>query len=89
MLVNFFIIKKQYMTEENSCFVILTNYLNERVCRHFKFPNERPFSGLREGGREGDSFKPGRLLNFSAVKRGAHFLMFSGGYRKATPGCNG
>ena len=45
--VNFLIIKnKEYLTEENSCFVILTNYLNERLCKHCKFPNELPFPGL-------------------------------------------
>ena len=55
------------MTEENSCFFILTNYLNEALCRHCKFLNERPFPGLRRG--EERSFKRGRSLNFSAVKR--------------------
>ena len=68
MFVNFLTIKnKEYLTEGNSCFVILTNYLNERFCRHCKFPNERLFPDLR-----GDSFKPGRSLHFSAVKRDAH-----------------
>ena len=48
MCVNFLIIKnKEYLTEENSFFVIPTNYLNERLCRHCKFPNEHPFPGLR------------------------------------------
>ena len=44
VFVNFLIIKnKDYLTEENFCFVILTNYLNERLCRHCKFSNEQPF----------------------------------------------
>ena len=71
MFVNFFIIKnKEYLTGENSCFVILTSYLNEPRSRHCKFPNERLFSSLSRGG-EGGSFKPERSLNFSAVMRGA------------------
>ena len=40
IFVNFLILKnKVYLTEENSCFVILRNYLNERLCRHCKFPH--------------------------------------------------
>ena len=55
MFVNFLIIKnKEYLTEENYCFVILTNYLNERLCRHCKFPKEHPSPGL-----SGRSFKAG------------------------------
>ena len=61
------IVFKEYLTEENSCFVILSTYLNERLCRHCKFPDECPFPGL--GGR---SLKPGCSFNFSAVKRSAH-----------------
>ena len=38
--------KQRYLTKENSCFVILTNYMNERLCRHCKFPNGCPFPGL-------------------------------------------
>ena len=35
--VNFLIRKnKRHLTEEKSCFVILTNYLNERLRRHCK-----------------------------------------------------
>ena len=72
VFVNFLIIKnKENMTEENSCFVILTNYLNERLCRHCKFPNERPFPGLK-GEFDGGSFKRGRSSNFSTMKRDAH-----------------
>ena len=68
MFVNFLILKnKEYLTEEDSCFVILTKYMNERFCRHCKFPNELPFPNLR-----GPSFKLGRSLKFSAVNRGAH-----------------
>ena len=60
MFVNFFSIKnKEYLIKENSYFFILTNYLNECLCRHCKSPNECPFPGLR-----------GRSLNFSAVKKG-------------------
>ena len=67
----------EYLTEENSCFVILTNYLNECIGRHSKFPNEHSFPGLRgwvgvRGGGGWGSFKPERLLVFLAVKRGAH-----------------
>ena len=62
---------KEYLTEENSCLVILTYYLNERLCRHCKFPNERPFPGLRKGWR-GVGGGVGRSLSFSAVERGAH-----------------
>ena len=48
LYVKFPIIKsKEYLTEENSCFVVLTKYLNERLNRHCRFPNERPFPGLR------------------------------------------
>ena len=47
MLVNFLIIKnKEYRAEEN-LFVILTNYLNERLCRYCTFPNERVFPDFR------------------------------------------
>ena len=38
----------------------------------FQISNERPFHGWRRGGAGVSSFKPGRSLNFSAVKRGAH-----------------
>ena len=70
VLLNFLIVKnKGDLTADNSCFVILANYLNERLCRNCKFPNECPFLGLRGGGC---SFKPGHSLNFSAVKKGAH-----------------
>ena len=62
----------EYLTEENSCFVILTNYLNECIGRHSKFPNEHSFPGLRGGGGRWRSFKPECLLIFLAVKRGAH-----------------
>ena len=62
---------KEYLTEENSCLVILTYYLNERLCRHCKFPNERPFPGLRKGWR-GVGGGVGRSLSFSAVEKGAH-----------------
>ena len=58
---------KGYLTEENSCFVMFTNYLNEHLCRLCKFPNERTFPSL-----SGRSFKPGRSLSFSAVKRSTH-----------------
>ena len=37
---------KEYLTEENSCFIILTKILNECLCRHCKFPNEHHFLGL-------------------------------------------
>ena len=48
VFVNFLIIKnKECLAEENSCFVIPTNYLNECLCRHCTFPNEYPFPGLR------------------------------------------
>ena len=49
MFVNFLSIKnKEYLTGEN--FVIHTNYLNQRLCRHCKFPNERSFPGSRGDG---------------------------------------
>ena len=60
---------KEYLTAEISCFVILTNYLNDGLWRQCKFRNECLFPGLRG---EGHSFKPGSSLNFSFVKRGAH-----------------
>ena len=47
VFANFLIIKKQRISRENSCSVILTNYVNEHLCRHCKFPNECPFPGLR------------------------------------------
>ena len=79
MFVNFLITKNiEYLTEENSCFVILTNYLNEHICRHLKFPSERPFPSLKEELIQTRalikffSCEEGRSLNFSAVKRGAH-----------------
>ena len=67
MIVNFLIIKnKEYLTEENSCFVILTNYLNKHFSWYCKFLNKSLFPGLR-----GHSLKPGRLLNFCPGKRRA------------------
>ena len=74
VFVNFLIIKnKEYLTEKNSSFVILTNYLNERFCRHCKFPNERPLPGLRWAlikffsYEEGRSFEGGVHLGRGAV----------------------
>ena len=52
---------KEYLTEENSCFVIRTDYLNEGLCRHCNFPNECPFPGLS-----------GSVIKFLAVKRGIY-----------------
>ena len=51
--------KTKNMTEENSYFFILANYLNKRLCRRFQM--SAPFLVWR-----------GRSLNFSAVKRGVH-----------------
>ena len=74
VFVNFLIIKnKEYLTEENSCFVIFTSYLNKHLCRHCKFPNECPFLSLREvlikffGCEEGPSFEGGIHLGQGAV----------------------
>ena len=63
----------EYLTEENSCFVILTNYLNECIGRHSKFPNEHSFPGLREGRGRWRSFKPECLLIFFSCEEGCSF----------------
>ena len=67
MFVNFLIKNKEYLTEENSCFVILTNYMNKRLCRHCRFGNERPFPDLRGVLIKFFSCEKGRSL-----ERGAH-----------------
>ena len=59
---------KEYLTEENSCFVILTNHLNERLCRHYKFPNVRPFPGLR-----GPLILAGAFIKFFSCEEGRSF----------------
>ena len=65
MFVNFLIKNKEYLTEENSCFVILTNYMNKRLCRHCKCGNERPFPELR-----GVLIEAGALIKFFSCEKG-------------------
>ena len=50
------------------------NFLNERWGTHliFYLSEGAPIRERETGGGGGGSFKPGRSLNFLAVKRGAH-----------------
>ena len=59
---------KKYLTEENYCLVILTDYLNKRLWRHCKFPNERPFPGLR-----GTLIYAGALIKLFSCEEGRSF----------------